>query len=60
MALQREDLVKLAREVVASIHRPSYCDDPATFRPHGWVLESMQLAYARGRADEAAAGWSAP
>lgn len=51
MALQREDLVKLAREAVGGPHRPSYCENPASFDPHEWVLEAMERAYRRGRID---------
>lgn len=46
--MNREDLVKLARSAVAGVARPDYCDDPATFEPHEWVLEAMESAYARG------------
>lgn len=49
--LQREDLIKLARAAVAGVHRPSYCENPASFDPHEWVLEAMELAYKVGRAD---------
>lgn len=49
--MTREQLVKIAREVVEGINRPSYCDNPASFDPHEWVLEAMQRAYERGRAD---------
>lgn len=51
MAIQREDLVKLAREAAAGTHRPSYCENPASFDPHEWVLEAMERAYRRGLAD---------
>lgn len=54
MAIQREDLVKLAREAVLGANRPNYCDNPASFDPHEWVLEAMQRAYNRGVADGAA------
>jgi hypothetical protein len=47
--MTREELVKLAREVVAGIHRPDYCENPASFDPHEWVLEAMQRAYERGQ-----------
>jgi hypothetical protein len=56
----REDLVKLAREAVAGVHRPSYCENPASFDPHEWVLEAMERAYRRGRADGQPAGASHP
>lgn len=54
--LQLEEVVRLARQAVAGIHRPSYCDNPASFDPHEWVLEAMQLAYRRGIADGNRAG----
>ena len=64
MTPRREDLVTLAREAAAGVHRPSYCSDPADFEPHAWVpeamrldfeppawvLEAMRLAYGRGAA----------
>lgn len=53
--MKREDLIKLAREAAGGPHRPGYCDDPATFEPHEWVLEAMQRAYNRGRDDGAGA-----
>lgn len=46
--MQREDLIRLAREAVGGVHRPSYCDNPASFDPHEWVLEAMKLAYGIG------------
>ncbi len=49
--ITREQLVKIAREAVGGINRPSYCQNPAAFDPHEWVLEAMQRAYDRGRAD---------
>lgn len=52
----REDLIRLAREAVGGVHRPSYCDNPASFDPHEWVLEAMQRAYNRGRDDGNRAG----
>lgn len=51
MAATREDLVKLAREAAEGFHRPSYCENPASFDPHEWVLEAMQAAYKRGASD---------
>jgi hypothetical protein len=51
MPATREDLVKIAREVVTGPNRPSYCENPAAFDPHEWVLEAMQRAYLRGRRD---------
>lgn len=45
MAITREDLVKLARNVVTGPHRPTYCANPAAFDPHEWVLEAMERAY---------------
>ena len=56
--MQRDDLIKLAREAVAGPHRPSYCDSPATFDPHEWVLEAMLRAYNRGVRDGARAAGS--
>lgn len=56
--MQREDLIRLAREAAAGPHRPSYCEDPATFEPHEWVLEAMERAYNRGVRDGAAAAGS--
>jgi selenocysteine lyase/cysteine desulfurase len=47
MSATREDLVTLAREATAGVHRPSYCENPASFDPHEWVLEAMQRAYER-------------
>lgn len=51
MPVTREDLVRFARQAVAGPNRPTYCDNPATFDPHEWVLEALQLAYARGDRD---------
>ncbi|HKP06401.1 MAG TPA: hypothetical protein VJU58_04035 [Microbacterium sp.] len=48
MSASREELVKIAREVVTGVNRPSYCENPAAFDPHEWVLEAMQIAFARG------------
>lgn len=48
MPATREDLVRLAREAAGGIHRPSYCENPASFDPHEWVLEAMQRAYTNG------------
>lgn len=48
MPATREDLVKIAREVVGGVHRPTYCENPAAFDPHEWVLEAMQRAYFMG------------
>lgn len=53
--MTREDLVKLARETVAGVNRPSYCRNPAAFDPHEWVIEAMARAYERGRRDSHAA-----
>lgn len=50
--MKREDLIKLAREAAGGPSKPSYCDDPATFEPHEWVLDAMRLAYAQGRREE--------
>lgn len=50
MTATREDLVRIARDVVTGTNRPTYCECPATFDPHEWVLEAMQRAYAAGRA----------
>lgn len=47
--MTRDELISLARDVVAGSARPSYCTDPATFEPHEWVLEAMAVAYQRGR-----------
>jgi hypothetical protein len=49
----REDLVKIAREVVTGPNRPIYCENPAAFDPHEWVLEAMHRAYLRGQCDGA-------
>jgi hypothetical protein len=46
--MMRDELVRLARLAAAGAHRPSYCDDPASFDPHEWVLEAMQRAYEEG------------
>lgn len=54
--MNREDLIKLAREAARGPHRPSYCTNSATFEPHEWVLEAMQRAYNRGRDDGNRAG----
>ena len=53
--MTREELIRLAREAAAGVNRPSYCDHPATFDPHEWVLDAMVLAHkaaVRERADE--------
>lgn len=50
MGVTREELIKIAREAASGTYRPSYCDDPAEFVPHEWVLEAMQLAYNAGLA----------
>jgi len=55
--MRREDLVKLAREVVertTDVHE--YHGIPASFDPHEWVLEAMQAAYLRGVRDGNQAG----
>lgn len=47
-----EKLVKMAREVVENAaYRPTYCENPASFDPHDWVIEAMRRAYTQGRAD---------
>jgi hypothetical protein len=51
--LTREQMVKVAREAAAGIHRPSYCKNPSTFDPHEWVLEAIAASYRLGRADTA-------
>lgn len=55
MAATREDLVRIVRDVVTGANRPNYCENPAAFDPHEWVLEAMQRAYERGLADKPAA-----
>ena len=49
MPATREDLIKLAREVVertTDVHE--YHGIPAKFDPHEWVLEAMRAAYELG------------
>lgn len=38
--------IEIIRKMMAEIPalRPSYCEDPASFEPHPWVLEAMQRA----------------
>ncbi len=48
MPATREELVKIAREVVTGTNRPTYCKNPAAFDPHEWVLEAMQRVYELG------------
>jgi hypothetical protein len=55
MMLTREQMVKVAREAAAGIHRPSYCENPSTFDPHEWVLEAIAEAYRLGQCDLARA-----
>lgn len=49
--MTREDLVRLARNAVSGTNRPAYCDNPASFDPHEWVLDAMKAAYHFGRAE---------
>lgn len=49
--LTREDMVKLCREAVTGVNRPSYCKNPVSFDPHDWVLEAVGAAHRRGVAD---------
>lgn len=55
MPVTREDLVKIAREVVEkTTDQHDYFGPVAVkFDPHEWVLEAMRAAYERGRLDEA-------
>ncbi|HWU90535.1 MAG TPA: hypothetical protein VN253_24890 [Kofleriaceae bacterium] len=46
--LTREDLVRLARQAVSGINRPTYCHNPPAFDPHEWVLDAMLLAFRAG------------
>jgi hypothetical protein len=53
MPATREDLVRIARDVVATTHdKHDYFGNPVAFDPHEWVLEAMDRAYRRGRHDE--------
>lgn len=46
MAATREDLVRIARDVVArTMDKHEYHGNPVTFDPHEWVLEAMRAAY---------------
>lgn len=52
MAATREDLVRIARDVVArTMDKHEYHGNPVTFDPHDWVLEAMRAAYERGQRD---------
>lgn len=50
MAVTREELVKIAREVVTvTADQHDYFGNRAAFDPHEWVLEAMDRAYELGR-----------
>lgn len=52
--MNREQLVRIARDAAAGINRPSYCKNPSTFDPHEWVLDAMLAAYKAGAAESRA------
>lgn len=49
--MNREDLIRLAREAAGGPSRPTYCQDPETFEPHDWVIDAMNSAYRCGHFD---------
>lgn len=57
--ITREDLVRIARNVVTGPNRPNYCANPAAFDPDEWVLEAMERAYRVGHIEGAAEGAAA-
>lgn len=44
----RDEAVEIARLAAGGKNQPGYCDTPATFEPHEWVLDAIAIAFQRG------------
>lgn len=49
--MTRDQAIKICRESVEGINRPTYCKNPPTFDPHEWVIDAVLKAYRRGLED---------